>query len=63
MSEVGSADLKSRTLVTGKRIGAGTGELPASLPGLYMSRVMRKPVFRVSNQVRHKPGWIATEDG
>ena len=24
---------------------------------------MRKPVFGVSNQVRHKPGCVATEDG
>ena len=28
-----------------------------------MSGIMRKPVFRVSNQVRHKPGCTATEDG
>ena len=26
------------------------------------SRVMRKPVFGVSNQVKHKPGCTATED-
>ena len=24
---------------------------------------MRKPVFEVSDQVRHKPDWIVTEDG
>ena len=24
---------------------------------------MRKPVFRYSDQVRHKPGYIAAEDG
>ena len=28
-----------------------------------LSLVMRKPVFRVSDQVRHKPGCTATEDG
>ena len=28
-----------------------------------MSRVTRKPVFGVSNQVRHKSGCTATEDG
>ena len=27
----------------------------------YMSLVTRKPVFRVSNQVRHKPACTATE--
>ena len=30
---------------------------------IYMSRDVRKPVFRVSDQVRHKPGCTATEDG
>ena len=31
--------------------------------GLYqMSRVARKPVFRVSDQVSHKPGCTITED-
>ena len=29
----------------------------------YLSLVVRKPVFRVSDQVRHKPGCTATEDG
>ena len=28
-----------------------------------MSRSVRKPVFVVSDQVRHKPGCAATEDG
>ena len=28
-----------------------------------MSFVVRKPVFGVSDQVRHKPGCTATEDG
>ena len=28
----------------------------------YMSRVIRKPVFGVSDQVRHKPGCTATEE-
>ena len=29
----------------------------------HLSLVLRKPVFRVSDQVRHKPGCTATEDG
>ena len=29
----------------------------------YMSLIMRKPVFGVSDQVPHKPGCTATEDG
>ena len=29
----------------------------------YLSLVVRKPVFGVSDQVRHKPGCAATEDG
>ena len=29
----------------------------------YMSLVVRKPVFGVSDQVPHKPGCTATEDG
>ena len=29
----------------------------------YMSLFVRKPVFGVSDQVRHKPGCAATEDG
>ena len=28
-----------------------------------MNRVMRKPVFSLSDQVRHKPGCKSTEDG
>ena len=28
----------------------------------YMSRIMRKPVFRVYDQVQHKPGCAVTED-
>ena len=31
--------------------------------GLYLSRVMRKPVFGVSDQVRHKSGCTAIEAG
>ena len=29
----------------------------------YLSLVLRKPVFGVSDQVAHKPGCTATEDG
>ena len=29
----------------------------------YLSLVVRKPVFMVSDQVQHKPGCTATEDG
>ena len=29
----------------------------------YVSRIMRKPVFRISYQVQHKRGCTATEDG
>ena len=29
----------------------------------HMSLVVRKPVFGVSDQVRHKPGCTTTEDG
>ena len=29
----------------------------------HMSLIIRKPVFRVSDQVSHKPGCTATEDG
>ena len=34
-------------------------------PGKFndMNLVVRKPVFGVSDQVRHKPGCTATEDG
>ena len=28
-----------------------------------ISHAMRKPVFQVSNQVLHKPGYTTTEDG
>ena len=34
-----------------------------ALPSLHMSLVVRKLVFGVSDQVRHKPGCTATEDG
>ena len=30
---------------------------------LYISLVVGKLVVRVSDQIRHKPGWTATEDG
>ena len=30
---------------------------------LCLSRIVRKPVFGVSDQVRHNPGCTATEDG
>ena len=30
---------------------------------VHMSLVVRKPVFGVFDQVRHKPGCTATEDG
>ena len=33
------------------------------LVGVYMSLVLRKPVFRVSDQVPHKPGCTTTQDG
>ena len=33
------------------------------LSQIYLSPVVRKPVFGVSDQVRHKPGCTATEDG
>ena len=29
----------------------------------HLSLVVRKPVFGVSDQIRHKPGCTATEDG
>ena len=29
----------------------------------YLSLVVRKPVFGVSDQIRHKPSCTATEDG
>ena len=30
---------------------------------IHRTHYMRKPVFRVSDQVRHKPGCTAQEDG
>ena len=30
---------------------------------LHLSLILRKPVFGVFDQVRHKPGCISTEDG
>ena len=37
---------------------------PSGLSHSYqLSFVLRKPVFGVSDQVRHKPGFTATEDG
>ena len=30
---------------------------------IYMSLVVRKPVFGIFDQVRHKPGCTAIEDG
>ena len=40
-------------------------ELLKKLKGMSfcLSRMVRKPVFRVSDPVRHKPGCTATEDG
>ena len=42
-------------------------EVAAQIPELdcycHMSRDVRKPVFGVSDQVRHKPGWEINEDG
>ena len=39
-------------------------DLNASGPEIdHRSLVVRKPVFGVSDQVRHKPGCTATEDG
>ena len=41
-----------------------TGEtMRVYLDNMIMSRVVRKPVFGVSDQVRHKPGCAVTEDG
>ena len=34
-----------------------------SLSVWNMSLVVRKPVFGVSDQVQHKPGYTTTEDG
>ena len=35
----------------------------AKMMSVYMSLVMRKPVFVVSDLVRHKPGCAVIEDG
>ena len=41
-----------------------SGEFQVSnCQNMYMSLVVRKPVFGVSDQVPHKPGCTATEDG
>ena len=37
--------------------------LPQSKYLNYLSHITRKPVFRVSEQARHKPGCATTEDG
>ena len=34
----------------------------SSIVSAYMSLVVRKPVFGVSDQVKHKPGCAVTED-
>ena len=42
----------------------GVPLLPSAWVGLlYLSFVVRKPVFRVSDLIRHKPGCAVTEDG
>ena len=46
----------------GKRIFLGGGNQTLFIK-LYMSHDVRKPVFVVSDQVRHKPGCTATQDG
>ena len=38
-------------------------ELIPNLHVIDMSLVLRKPVFGVTDQVRHKPGCTVTEDG
>ena len=45
----------------GKSRSAKSG-IPEGKP-LPMGRVMRKPVFGISDQVRHKPGCAITENG
>ena len=53
----------AKTLI---RMGSGVTRLiDKTLLGIQenMSLVMRKPVFRVSDQGRHKPGCTGTEDG
>ena len=44
-------------------LGAGTDNPLGSNVISKMSLVLRKPVFGVSDQVQHKPGCTATEDG
>ena len=47
---------RSKTLVLSARTQINLGTI-------YMSLVVRKPVFGVSDQVPHKPGCAITEDG
>ena len=49
------------TLTTDAYISLAFNTYPTS--SLYISLVLRKPVFGVSDQVPHKPGCTATEDG
>ena len=46
-----------REVKLGPRVGYSKG------PEEQISLVVRKPVFGVSDQVPHKPGCTATEDG
>ena len=59
-----AASWENLLFFTSKNIGANQlqGNLAAA-QHLYMSRSVRKLVFGVSNQIRHKPGCTATEDG
>ena len=41
----------------------GVGQAVSDDDGNKLSLVVRKPVFGVSDQVPHKPGCTATEDG
>ena len=55
-------------LIVAKNMDYGYMLEPSQLGGpneyqKYMSRVTTKPVSGVSDQVRHKPGCTATEDG
>ena len=53
-----------RVNISGDNFHSALGEVPASdVSSQHMSRVMRKPVFGVSDLVPHKPGCTATEDG
>ena len=36
---------------------------PAFMPSHHFSCVMKKPVFGVSDQVKHEPGCTTTKDG